>query len=77
MPPERQTPWLAGLLAATIVALIVSGWQPYDRPTWLLEVAPVLIVVPLLVATRRRYPLTTLLYGLIFLHSLVLIVGGA
>lgn len=76
MPPDRQTPWLAGLLAATIVALIVSGWQPYDRATWLLEVLPVLAAAPLLVATRRRYPLTTLLYGLIFLHALVLIVGG-
>lgn len=41
MPPDRQTPWLAALLAATIVALIVSGWHPYDRATWLLEVLPV------------------------------------
>jgi putative membrane protein len=65
------------MLAATIVALIVSGWQPYDRTTWLLEVAPVLVAAPLLVVTRRRYPLTPLLYGLIFVHALVLIVGGA
>ncbi|MCX8115652.1 MAG: DUF2238 domain-containing protein [Burkholderiaceae bacterium] len=65
------------MLAATIVALIVSGWQPYDRTTWLLEVAPVLMAAPLLVVTRRRYPLTPLLYGLIFVHAMVLIVGGA
>jgi putative membrane protein len=77
MSPERQTPWLAGLLVAAIVALLVSGWQPYDRTTWLLEVLPVLVAIPLLVATRRRFPLTSLLYGLIFLHALVLMVGGA
>ncbi|MEW5878844.1 MAG: DUF2238 domain-containing protein [Pseudomonadota bacterium] len=77
MSSDRQTPWLAGMLAATIVALIVSGWQPYDRTTWLLEVLPVLIAAPLLVATRPRYPLTPLLYGLIFVHAMVLIVGGA
>lgn len=77
MPPARQTHWLGAMLAATIVALIVSGWQPYDRTTWLLEVAPVLVAAPLLVVTRRRYPLTPLLYGLIFAHALVLIVGGA
>lgn len=77
MPPDPQTPWLAALLAATIVALIVSGWQPYDRVTWLLEVLPALVAAPLLVATRPRYPLTTLLYVLIFAHALVLIVGGA
>ncbi|MFN7573095.1 MAG: DUF2238 domain-containing protein [Betaproteobacteria bacterium] len=65
------------LLAAALVALAASGWQPYDRLTWLLEVLPVLIAAPLLVATYRRYPLTTLLYGLIFAHALVLMLGGA
>ena len=68
---------LMGLLVATLVALAVSGWRPYDRATWLLEVAPVLIALPILILTRRSYPLTTLLYGLIFAHALVLILGGA
>jgi putative membrane protein len=67
---------LTALLLATLIALLVSGWRPYDRTTWLLEVAPVLIVLPILFATRHRYPLTTLLYVLIFLHALVLILGG-
>ena len=38
---------------------------------------PVLIALPVLIATYRRFPLTTLLYSLIFLHALVLIYGGA
>ncbi|NHA15760.1 DUF2238 domain-containing protein [Thioalkalivibrio sp. XN279] len=42
-----------------------------------MEVAPVLIAAPILVATYRRYPLTHLLYILIALHALVLIYGGA
>jgi putative membrane protein len=67
---------LATLLAATIIALVASGWRPYDRLTWLLEVAPVLIALPLLFVTRKSYPLTTLLYVLIFAHALVLILGG-
>ncbi|HJV94359.1 MAG TPA: hypothetical protein VJ572_12805, partial [Azonexus sp.] len=49
---------LAGLVVA---ALIVSGIAPFDRITWLMEVAPVLIAMPLLAATHRTYPLTTLL----------------
>ncbi len=57
-------------------ALVASGIAPYDRLTWVLEVAPVLIVVPLLLATRRRFPLTPLLYALIFVHALILILGG-
>ena len=65
------------LLFGSIIALAVSGWRPYDRLTWLMEVLPVLIALPILVATRRRYPLTTLLYVLIFLHALVLMGGGA
>jgi putative membrane protein len=64
-------------LGAVLAALIVSGIQPYDRATWWMEVAPVLIVAPLLVLTHRRYPLTPLLYALIFVHALVLILGGA
>jgi len=39
-------------------------------PTWLFQ-------LPGLAATRQRYPLTTLLYVLIFAHALVLILGGA
>jgi putative membrane protein len=72
-----RTPLLVFLLIATIIALVASGWRPYDRLTWLMEVAPVLIALPLLISSRERYPLTTLLYVLIFVHGLVLIVGGA
>jgi putative membrane protein len=77
MTSERRTPLLAALLIATIIALAMSGWRPYDRITWFMEVAPVLIAIPLLLTTRERYPLTTLLYVLICAHALVLILGGA
>ena len=68
---------LTGLGLLVLAALLVSGLAPYDRGTWLLEVAPVLLAAPVLWATWRRHPLTTLLYGLIALHMLVLILGGA
>jgi putative membrane protein len=64
------------LLICVAIALFVSGLAPYDRGTWLLEVAPVLIVIPVLLSTYRTFPLTRLLYTLIFLHALVLIIGG-
>lgn len=64
------------LLTAALGALVLSGIHPYDRATWLMEVAPVLIAVPILVATRRGFPLTPLLYRLLFLHALILVVGG-
>ncbi len=68
---------LRAAVALTVAALVWSGIAPYDRTTWWLEVMPVLIALPVLYLTRRRYPLTPLLYVLLFLHGLVLIVGGA
>ncbi len=72
-----RTGFLLGAGAAVLTVFVISGIKPYDRATWWLEVAPVLIAVPLLAATYRRFPLTTLLYFLISLHALVLIYGGA
>jgi putative membrane protein len=64
------------LLALLVVALVISGIGPFDRTTWWLEVFPVLLGVPLLLATARRFPLTPLAYRLIFLHALVLLLGA-
>ncbi len=66
---------LATLLLLGLLAL--SGLHPYSRLTWAMEVFPILIGVPLLWSSYRRFPLTTLVYGCIFLHALVLILGGA
>lgn len=64
------------LLALCSVALLISGWAPYDRATWVMEVVPVLVGAPLLVATYGRFRLSELLYRLLFLHALILILGG-
>lgn len=64
------------LLLMVVIVLAWSGWQPYDRFTWWLEVAPGLAAIVLLVATYGRFRLTTLLYTLIALHICVLCVGG-
>ncbi len=65
-------------LAAVVLVLLlgVSGLRPYDRLTWVLEVFPIVVVLPILFLTYRRFPLTTLLYALIFVHAIVLMVGG-
>jgi putative membrane protein len=76
MPTDRTLPLLLASFAL-LALLVLSGLDPYDRATWLMEVAPVLIVWPILAATYRRFPLTTLLYACIFVHALVLMLGGA
>jgi putative membrane protein len=64
------------LLASLAVCLAVSAVGAHDRFTWLLEVAPIFLGVPVLIATYRRFALTPLAYRLIFVHALILMVGG-
>jgi len=64
------------LLVAGAALLVWSGLKPADRTTWILEVFPILIAAPLLLATARRFPLTPLVYRLIFVHALILMLGG-
>ena len=73
-----QRPQALGVASiALVVLLVLSGFRPHDRTTWALEVFPVVVALPILWATYRSFPLTTLLYACIFLHALVLMVGGA
>lgn len=68
------------LAGGSFLVLALLGWSgihPYDRATWIMETLPAILVLPLLWATHRRFPLTPLLYILIFLHCAVLIIGGA
>ena len=64
------------LLGVVLAGLVWSGIGPHDRLTWLLEVLPVLIALPLLLWTVRGFPLTPLAYVLIAVHSLILMYGG-
>ena len=64
-------------LLVLIVLLAISGWNPYDRLTWLMAVLPVIVLLPILWFSYKRFPLTNLLYTGIFLHACVLILGGA
>ncbi|HYA01871.1 MAG TPA: DUF2238 domain-containing protein [Syntrophobacteria bacterium] len=64
------------LLVAGAACLVVSGINLEDRFTWLLEVMPILLGGPILIASYGRFPLTSLLYRLLFVHAIILMVGG-
>jgi putative membrane protein len=76
MTPTLSRRDLSLCCVALLSLTALSGWHPHEISTWFMEVAPVLIVLPLLLATHRRLPLSTLLYALIGLHACVLILGG-
>jgi putative membrane protein len=64
------------LLCLGTIMLAISGINPYDRSTWLMEIAPILIAVPILLATSPRFRFTPLAYRLIFIHAIILMIGG-
>ncbi len=64
------------LLSIVMVVLVWSGIAPHDRFTWFLEVAPVLIGLPVVILTAKRFPLTPLVCTLLAIHACVLMVGG-
>jgi putative membrane protein len=66
----------AVLLAVFVAVLVWSALGPHDRFTWWLEVLPALIGLVIVVATRRRFPLTPLLLVLLTIHAVILMVGG-
>jgi putative membrane protein len=75
MPNQpAQIPLIGSLVL--LVMLVFSGIQPFNRTTWLLEIFPILIALPVLWGSYHRFPLTNLLYVCIFVHAIVLMVGG-
>jgi putative membrane protein len=64
------------LLVVGLFTFIWSGINPHDYFTWFLEIFPILIVIPILIASNRRFPLTNLLYVLVLVHSVILMIGG-
>lgn len=65
-----------GLLIAGVGLLALSGLSPRDGFTWWLEVGPILLALPILVATSARFRLTPLVYRLLFLQAAILMVGA-
>jgi putative membrane protein len=76
MTPTLTARALALYSAALLALLAISGYKPFDRATWVMEVVPVAVVLVLLWLTHQRFPLTPLLYTLIFVHAVVLMLGG-
>jgi putative membrane protein len=67
---------VAVFLIALVPVVIWSWVAPFDRFTWWLEVVPACLGVPLIVLLQKRFPLSSLLLVLLWLHVVVLLVGG-
>jgi putative membrane protein len=74
MTTDRR--YYALLLAILGAVSVWSAIQPHDRFTWYLEVFPVMIALPILLFTYKRFPFSRLAYALILVHALILLIGG-
>ncbi len=63
-------------LLVFVAVLVWSAINPADYFTWFLEVLPAIIGLLVLLATRKSFPLTPLVYALILVHCVILMVGG-
>jgi len=64
------------LWSSLAAMLIWSGWHPADRYTWLLEVFPIFLITAILLALYRHFYFSRLVCWLMWLHAIVLLVGG-
>ncbi|MCD6526104.1 MAG: DUF2238 domain-containing protein [Desulfuromonas sp.] len=56
--------------------LLWSAIYPHSYLIWTLEVSPALFALLILAVSRRRFPLTPLVYQLILVHAVILMIGG-
>jgi putative membrane protein len=64
------------LLLSFIAILVWSVIKPHDLFTWFLETVPAMAACVILVSTFNRFRFTTLVYVLIWIHAVILLVGG-
>lgn len=74
MLSARRYHWT--LLAILASVFVWSAIHPHDLFTWLLEALPVIIGLPILLVTYRRFPFSRLAYGLLLVHAVILLVGA-
>jgi putative membrane protein len=72
-PVPKEHLFLLGLFTAGLVWSVIA---PKDLFTWFLETVPALIALVVVLVSYRRFRLTTLIYTLLCLHSLILMIGG-
>ena len=71
-----ESRWHIALLVSFVMILAWSGYRPADQFIWVLEVFPAILGALILIAIYPRIRLTMLVYFLIWLHALVLMLGG-
>jgi putative membrane protein len=73
---RRLTNFHIFLLVSLGAIFVWSGYEPRDRFTWFLEVIPAILGLAVLFYTFPRFQFTNIVYVLVWLHCIILMVGG-
>ncbi len=73
---HKQKIYFCFLLSVLALTFSWSAIHPHDYFTWFLEIFPIIIALPILIFSYKKFPLTHLLYGLILIHAIILLVVG-
>ena len=67
-------------ISLLIIVFLFWLWSAIDVKdtylTWFLETVPIMIALPILLITYKRFPFTNLAYTLMAIHALILMYGG-
>lgn len=65
--------WLLAALAAVFIWSVI---RPFSLIFWLMQALPAILIVTVLILTYRRFTFSTFVYGLVFLHMIILLIGA-
>lgn len=77
MPKNKNAKLHLFLFVSVMVCWAMSLIDVQDTYlTWVLETAPIMAALPVILFTYRRFPLSNLAYALLAVHALILMYGG-
>jgi len=72
----RRVDFYAAFLLVVAIALVWSAIRPVDYGVWIFELSIGLVGVGFLIATRRRFQMSGLVYALAAIHFVILACGA-
>ena len=74
---NEWTSTLHRVLLVTFLGIFIwSGINPADLFTWFLEIVPAILGLIVVLLTYKRFRMTNLVYVLIWIHAIILVIGG-
>jgi len=76
-PSSQETHTIFRLFVLSVLIMMaISAYRPYHQILWFAHSISIMIGLPILIATHKKFPLTTLTYLLIGLYAMIMLIGA-